>query len=84
MRSIEMVRRPEENPCLMKAVDDYLNAKGLFLPANAKYEYIIDGVFISVNGLPVLTVGLPPVSNYPVDETEHTYKYLKKKELSAS
>jgi len=72
-----MVRNPEENPELMIAVNKYLIERGLTLPDNAKFGYMIDGVYVDVNDNTVLTIGLPPVSNYPVRETEHTSKYLR-------
>ena len=72
-----MVRNPEENPELMVAVNDYLVKKGLSLPDNAKFGYMIDGVYIDVEHNTVLIVGLPPVSNYEIEETEQTSKYLR-------
>ena len=72
-----MVRRPEENPSLMKAVNNYLSANGLSLPDNAIFGYMIDGVYIDIDDNTVLTIGLPPVSNYLVRETEHTDRYLR-------
>ena len=71
-----MVRNPEENPELMKAVEDYLSANGLALPDNAEFGYMIDGVYVDVDNETVLTIGLPPVSNYPVRKTEYTDRYL--------
>ena len=69
--------RPESDLKAMKAVSDYLLSHGLSLPEGVTYEYIIDGIYVCVEDYPVLVIGLPPVSNYPVDETEYTDKYLR-------
>jgi len=73
------MRNPEENPKVTEAVNKYLSAKGLSLPDNAKYEYVIDGVYVCVDDYPVLVIGLPPVSDYPVHETKHTSTLLRAK-----
>ena len=74
--------KPEEDPKAMKALNDYLFAQGLSLPDNATYEYIIDGIYVCVEDHPVLVIGLPPVSNYPVEKTEYTGKYIHMKAAS--
>ena len=73
------MERPEDDQRAMKAISDYLSIRGLYLPNNIKYEYVIDGIYALVDDCPVLMIGLPPVSNYPVEETEHTRKYLRTK-----
>jgi hypothetical protein len=75
---------PKENIKVMQAIANYLDINDLVLPDNARYAYVIDAVDLYIDDVLVLWVGLPPVSNYPVRETEHTHKYLKKKALSAS
>ena len=50
--------------------------KGYVLPDVAEYISGIDCVKIQVEQKPVLIVSLPPVSNYDIEETEHTGKYL--------
>jgi hypothetical protein len=69
--------RPEEDPELMKAVNEYLSANGLSLPDDVRFAYGIDCVIILKDKNHLLRIGLPPVSNYPVEETEHTDKYLR-------
>jgi len=80
-KKLEM--KPEEEPEVVKAVNAYLQKHGLVLPRDARFGYIIDGVYVYVEEHPVLCVGLPPVSNYPVDETEYTNKYLRAYEAVA-
>ena len=65
---------------IQKAISDYIEKHELTLPRRAVFEWGIDcvGVFVDTNL--VLSVGLPPVSNYTVRETEHTRQYLRKKE----
>ena len=75
---------PENDPNIIKAVDNYLKTHDLALPDDVVYEPIIDGVFICIEDNPVLVVGLPPVSNYPVRETEHTDKYLRTPKTAAT
>ena len=63
-----------------KALCDYLSSKKMYFNGEMTFESIIDGVFVYVNGNedePVLIVGLPPVSNYEIEETEYTSKYLR-------
>ena len=62
------------------AISDYVKAHGLILPHEVVFEYVIDGVHLLIDDNVVLRIGLPPVSNYPVRETEHTRKYLRKRE----
>jgi hypothetical protein len=78
------MRRPEDDENVMKALNNYLSINGRILPNNAFLTWGIDFVGVRIDDYTVLRIGLPPVSNYPVRETEHTDKYLKKKALSAS
>ena len=71
---------PQKDKNVQRAVQSYLADNDLVLPHEAIYEAVIDGVFICVDDNVVLRIGLPPVSNYPVHETEHTDKYLRKRE----
>jgi len=73
----------KENKPLMRAIHEYADKAGLTLPHHAVFEWGIDCVGVFVDGKLVLSVGLPPVSNYPVRETEHTRKYLCKRDPSA-
>jgi len=74
---------PNEDKRAMQAANEYLLKHGLSLPDNVTYEYIIDGIYICVNDTPVLVIGLPPVSDYPVRGTEYTNQYLHRKETIA-
>ena len=69
----------KSNDELQIAIQTYLSEHGLFLSENVKYEPVIDGVHVLINNDVVLRIGLPPVSNYPVRETEYTDKYLREK-----
>ena len=63
---------------LQSSLLHYLAEKGIDLPSNVKFYPGIDFVGVYVHDLCVLMVSLPPISNYIVDETEHTDKYLRK------
>ena len=71
---------PKKDKNIQKSLNDYLLKRGLVLSDEAEYDPVIDGVHIIIDGNVVLRIGLPPVSNYPVRETEHTTKYLRKVE----
>jgi hypothetical protein len=62
---------------LQQTLNAYLRAHGLALTEDARYVSGIDYVEIQIGGIPVLWVGLPPVSDYSVHETEHTDRYLR-------
>ena len=74
---------PKEDKALINAISDYVSTNNLILDEKHELTPIIDGVFVEVDGKPVLIVGLPPVSNYNVRETEHTRRYLKAKKTVA-
>ena len=69
---------PKEDVELQEAIKNYVTAHGLHLPSNVEYDVCIDGVDVCIEGHPILEIGLPPVSNYSIHETEHTDKYLRK------
>ena len=66
-----------------KALQAYLAERDLSLPDDVRYGSGIDCAFVFAGKFPILRVGLPPVSNYPVLETEHTDKYLRVPEAIA-
>jgi hypothetical protein len=68
---------PKEDAELQNAIHAYIAEHDLFLDESAEYIPIIDGVRVYVDGCVVLQVGLPPVSNYRIRETEHTDKYMR-------
>ena len=68
---------PKTDKKLNAAILTYLYKNGLTMDNNAEYLPGIDHVCIRVDGKPVLRVGLPPVSNYSIRETEYTNKYLR-------
>ena len=68
---------------LQKALQDYLLDHEIELRGTETYESGIDCVFVCIEGDPVLIIGLPPVSNYTVNETEFTNKYLRTGKLVA-
>ena len=70
---------PKEDKKVQSAVQKYLLAMGLTVDGETEFLAGIDHVCVRVNGVPVLAIGLPPVSNYLVEETEHTRKYLRTK-----
>ena len=69
---------------VQEAIKSYADTHGLVLPNDVVFGYIIDGVHVYVDDHVVLRIGLPPVSNYPVRETEHTDKYLRARKSSAA
>lgn len=69
-----------EDKKLQSAIHDYTEKHGLYLPDNIEYSPGIDFVELLIDDESVLCVCLPPVSNYLIRETEHTYKYLRTKQ----
>ena len=67
----------KEHEELQEALQAYLTEHDLILPDDAEYESSIDCVGVIVQGEPVFIIGLPPPSNYEVEETEYTNKYLR-------
>jgi len=68
---------PKEDPVLQQAINNYLIEHDLYLNPQAEYEPVIDGVYVCVSGYTVLRIGLPPVSNYSIRETEYTDEYMR-------
>jgi len=64
---------------LQRSIQNYAEKHGLFLPDKILYVPGIDYVSVEIEGNPVFIVGLPPVSNYSIRETEYTDKYMRKK-----
>ena len=62
---------------IQQALQFYLTENGLALTGHEKFSWGIDFVSVRVHGVLVLTIGLPPVTDYEIDETEHTRKYLR-------
>ena len=77
LERIGNMQNPTENKNIMSAINDYISDNDLHLDGNAVYEWGIDCVGVFVDGNVVLSVGLPPVSNYRIRETEHTNRYLR-------
>lgn len=67
----------KEHKEFQQALQAHLSKRGFLLNGNEVYTSGIDCVFVRVQGETVFIVGLPPVSNYPVEETEYTVKYLR-------
>ena len=69
---------PKDDKQFMQVLEQYLLRNNFALPGNAKFDYIIDGIYITVNGDIVLAVGdRPPEVIYDIHKTEHTDKYLR-------
>ena len=73
----------EDDKGFQKAIREYLSKNGLALSGDETYQSGIDCVGVFVDDRLVLSVGLPPVSNYPVRETEYTQRYLRAREKVA-
>ena len=67
----------KNNIDLQYAISSYAKKHNLILPDNLTYEFGIDYFDVRVDDTPVLIVSLPPISNYFVEETEHTRRLLK-------
>ena len=74
---------PKKDKNIKAAIQAYLYKHDLTMVDDAEYVPGIDYVSIEIGGVPVLEVNLPPISNYTIDETEYTRKYLRKRELIA-
>ena len=73
---------PKEDVELQQALKNYLSEHGLHLPSDFEFNVCIDGVDVCIEGHSILEIGLPPVSNYSIDETEYTDKYLRKAKVA--
>ena len=67
----------ENDRDFQNAISNYAKKHNLVIPDEVTYTFGIDFYDVRVDNKPVLIVSLPPVSNYVVDETEHTRKLLK-------
>ena len=67
----------KNNRLLQRAIREYTEKHGIVIPENIEYIPGIDSVSIYLGEDAVLIIGLPPVSGYPVYETEYTKKYLR-------
>ena len=67
----------KNNKDMQKAVRDYTSKHGLLLPSGVRYAPGIDCVGVFIDDKPIFIIGLPPVSNYSIDETEYTNTYLR-------
>jgi hypothetical protein len=65
---------------LQQAIQAYLKRHNLTIDPDFVCKTGIDCVFVCVDDKRVLVVGLPPVSNYEIDETEYTDMYLRVEE----
>ena len=69
----------KEHKEFQQALQAYLSLHGIMLDDTVKYESGIDCVGVFMGGQLVLSVALPPVSNYQVRETEYARQYRKTK-----
>ena len=77
MTDIERSHREIQNHKeIQNAINVFLKKNNLALTGQERFSWGIDCVGVFADGLLVLNIGLPPISNYPVSETEHTRKYL--------
>ncbi|MCL2107850.1 MAG: hypothetical protein FWH20_00700 [Oscillospiraceae bacterium] len=77
------MKSPKEDQELMRSLQNYLKTNNLYLEPHALFEWGIDCVGVFVNGNVVLNIGLPPVSNYLIEETEYTGRYMRQREQPA-
>jgi hypothetical protein len=61
---------------LQNAIKRYEEDHEVVLPENIRFVPGIDHVCVKIDGLPILRVSQPPVSNYSVSETKYTKQYL--------
>ena len=66
----------KENKDLQNAIKKYLTEHDLVMPDGVSYGFGIDFTTVKVDGVKVLIIGQPPTSNYEIEVTEHTHKYL--------
>ena len=70
------MKSPKEDMQVMKAIKIYLEKNNLVLCDNAEYEWGIDHVAVYAEGVKVLIVGLPPLSNYSVRKADYADEHL--------
>ena len=73
---------PREDKELQAAIEDYLVKHKYTLDRNFDYIAGIDYVSVELDGVSVLVVNLPPISDYVVEETEHTSIILAKNDVA--
>ena len=69
---------------LQTALKKYLDRNGLVLPDNVRFSTGIDFVAVMVDEFSVLDICLPPVSDYLVEETEYTHRFLRTVEKASA
>jgi len=74
---------PKKDKEIQQSISAYLSTHGITLDADAEYVPGVDYVEIRIGNIPVLWIGLPPLSDYSVNETEYTDKYLRSKKQTA-
>jgi len=67
----------KEHRELQHALQVYTAAHSIILTGNEEYESGIDCVIVYMEDDPVFIIGLPPVSNYHVKETDHTNNHYR-------
>jgi len=65
-----------ENEKMQEAIQKYVEEHDLYLPQNITYSFGIDFYDVRVDDKPVLIVSLPPMSDYEIEETKFTRRYL--------
>ena len=73
--------KPENDEKLLSAVRGYFEKHGMALSGDIEYVPGIDYVSIEIGEIAILHVNLPPMSNYDVEETEHTEAYFNNKRV---
>jgi hypothetical protein len=63
---------------LQNALRAYLTDRGFIMPENVRYVSGIDFVALKVQAHTILRISLPPMSDYEVEETNYTHRYLRK------
>jgi len=63
------------NDELQNAIKIYFMAHGATMPKGIRFTPGIDYVEARIDDIPILIIGLPPVSDYFVRETEYTNEY---------
>ena len=67
----------KEDKELQTALNKYLTSKGFSLPDNVQYSTGIDFVAVMVDDFEILAVCLPPISDYYIEETKYTHRFLR-------
>ena len=67
-----------KNPDIQKAYWSYLADNNIAFSGEVTFMPGIDHIAVEIGDDVVLRIGVPPTSNYEVERTEHTDKYLRK------